>query len=124
MSNPNSIPPARTSVRKALDREDLLVRFAALEERVQELEAERERHILLNLVGNAIKFTPEGGWVILSCAVDDDCVHIRVRDDGVGIPEDQHEHIFDPFQQVDRRLNQAQEGVGLGLAISRDPAGS
>jgi PAS domain S-box-containing protein len=85
-------------------------------------DAERVRQILLNLVGNAIKFTPEGGRVILSCDADDHWVHFHVRDNGPGIPVEQQERIFDPFQQVDRRLNHPQEGVGLGLAISRDLA--
>jgi signal transduction histidine kinase len=80
------------------------------------------RQVLLNLVGNAIKFTRSGGWVVLSCAADDEWVELRVRDNGVGIPPEEQERIFDPFQQVGRRLSQPQEGVGLGLAISRDLA--
>jgi PAS domain S-box-containing protein len=85
-------------------------------------DAERVRQVLLNLVGNAIKFTREGGWVVLSCAADEVWVELRVRDNGVGIPPEEQERIFDPFQQVGRRLSQPQEGVGLGLAISRDLA--
>jgi PAS domain S-box-containing protein len=85
-------------------------------------DAERVRQILLNLVGNAIKFTPAGGWVVLSCEGEDASVHLRVRDSGVGIAADEQERIFDPFQQVGRRLDRPQEGVGLGLAISRDLA--
>ena len=85
-------------------------------------DAERVRQILLNLVGNAIKFTPAGGWVILSCHADGEWVYARVRDNGPGIPPEEQERIFDPFQQVGRRLNQPREGVGLGLAISRDLA--
>jgi signal transduction histidine kinase len=85
-------------------------------------DGERVRQILLNLVGNAIKFTPAGGWVVLSCTRDADAVHIDVRDSGPGIPPEKQESIFDPFMQVDRRLNHPQEGVGLGLAISRDLA--
>ncbi|WP_420126140.1 PAS domain-containing sensor histidine kinase [Longimicrobium sp.] len=85
-------------------------------------DAERVRQVLLNLVGNAIKFTGAGGWVVLSCAADDAWVELRVRDNGVGIPPEEQERIFDPFQQVGRRLSQPQEGVGLGLAISRDLA--
>jgi PAS domain S-box-containing protein len=85
-------------------------------------DAERVRQVLLNLVGNAIKFTPPGGWVLLSCAGDDAWVELRVRDNGLGIPPEEQERIFDPFQQVGRRLSQPQEGVGLGLAISRDLA--
>jgi PAS domain S-box-containing protein len=85
-------------------------------------DVERVRQILLNLVGNAIKFTAAGGWVILACDADEEWVHFRVRDTGVGIPPEEQERIFDPFQQVGRRLNKPQEGVGLGLAISRDLA--
>jgi PAS domain S-box-containing protein len=85
-------------------------------------DAERVRQVLLNLVGNAIKFTRAGGWVVISCAADDAWVELRVRDNGVGIPAEEQERIFDPFQQVGRRLSQPQEGVGLGLAISRDLA--
>ena len=85
-------------------------------------DAERVRQVLLNLVGNAIKFTPAGGWVVLSCAAQGEWVQMRVRDNGVGIPPEEQERIFDPFQQVGRRLSQPQEGVGLGLAISRDLA--
>jgi signal transduction histidine kinase len=83
---------------------------------------ERTRQILLNLVGNAIKFTPAGGWVRLECEGRPGWVHVRVRDNGPGIaPEKQHS-IFDPFVQVERRFSNPREGVGLGLAISRDLA--
>jgi PAS domain S-box-containing protein len=85
-------------------------------------DAERVRQILLNLVSNAVKFTPAGGWVILSCEAVDGWLDLHVRDSGVGIPPDEQERVFDPFQQVGRRLNQPREGVGLGLAISRDLA--
>ena len=80
------------------------------------------RQILLNLVGNAIKFTPEGGWVLLAAEQDETWMDIRVRDNGSGISAEKQERIFDAFIQVDRRLNKPHEGVGLGLAISRDLA--
>ena len=83
---------------------------------------ERTRQILLNLVGNAIKFTEPGGWVVLSCDADGGWVRIHVRDNGRGIPADKLNAVFDPFMQVGRRLNKPEDGVGLGLAISRDLA--
>ncbi len=87
---------------------------------------ERVRQILLNLVGNAIKFTQTGGWVALTCeraaTREGARVDVRVRDNGPGIPLEKQESIFDPFVQVDRRLSNPREGVGLGLAISRDLA--
>jgi PAS domain S-box-containing protein len=85
-------------------------------------DGERVRQILLNLIGNAIKFTPPGGSVTMACMPEAETVRIRVQDSGVGIAPEEQERIFDSFQQVDRRLNQPAEGVGLGLAISRDLA--
>jgi signal transduction histidine kinase len=79
--------------------------------------------VLLNLVTNAAKFTPEGGRVEVECEPGDDCVRISVRDTGRGIPEDQLSRIFDPFVQIDRdRTPSSRQGVGLGLSISRDLA--
>lgn len=83
---------------------------------------ERIRQILLNLVGNAVKFTPVGGWVVLACDPDGDQVRFRVQDNGPGIPLEQQEAIFSPFVQLGRKLDHPQEGVGLGLAISKDLA--
>jgi signal transduction histidine kinase len=80
------------------------------------------RQILLNLVSNAVKFTPEGGRIVLDCAPADDAVRLRVSDTGIGIPEDRARSIFEPFVQAGRALNRTHEGVGLGLAISRDLA--
>ena len=85
-------------------------------------DVDRVRQVLLNLAGNAIKFTQPGAGVVLACEADPEWLLLRVRDEGIGIPPDELERIFDPFQQVGRRLNQPQEGVGLGLAISRDLA--
>ncbi|HEX5971045.1 MAG TPA: ATP-binding protein, partial [Gemmatimonadaceae bacterium] len=83
---------------------------------------ERVRQILLNLVGNAIKFTPPGGKVTLSCGHPDARVAFAVCDNGPGIAIGQQRSIFDPFMQVERRLSNPREGVGLGLAISADLA--
>ena len=78
--------------------------------------------ILLNLLSNAVKFTPAGGHVSIGCEVEDDHVVARVQDDGPGIPPDRLADIFEPFVQLDRSLGNPREGVGLGLAISRDLA--
>lgn len=83
---------------------------------------ERIRQILLNLAGNAVKFTGPGGWIALACDADDHWARFRVRDNGCGIAKEDQGRIFDVFRQVGRRLNDPQEGVGLGLAISRDLA--
>ena len=85
-------------------------------------DSEKVQQILLNLLSNAVKFTGAGGTVTLACASDRDTVSITVADTGIGIPGDRLAQIFEPFVQVDRRLNSRHEGTGLGLAISRDLA--
>ena len=80
------------------------------------------QQVVLNLLSNAVKFTEPGGMVTLSCEAEDGVVFIRVRDTGHGILTEQLARIFEPFVQVDARLTRTQEGVGLGLAISRDLA--
>jgi signal transduction histidine kinase len=86
-------------------------------------DAEKLRQVLLNLVTNAVKFTPEGGQVCIDCEDADDGVSISVKDSGPGIPQAHLGRIFDPFVQVNRdAIPNSQRGVGLGLAISRDLA--
>jgi signal transduction histidine kinase len=77
---------------------------------------------VLNLVSNAVKFTPDGGAVRVSCGRIDSQVEIEVRDNGPGIPADKQQDIFEPFVQLGRTLTSTHEGAGLGLAISRDLA--
>jgi signal transduction histidine kinase len=83
---------------------------------------EKVQQIVLNLLTNSIKFTDDGGRIDITCAGDDQSVAINVTDTGHGIAADKLEAIFDPFVQVDARLTRTHEGVGLGLAISRDLA--
>jgi signal transduction histidine kinase len=97
---------------------------ASLCEETLTVQADHERleQVLVNLLGNALKFTPRGGRVTLACSVQDGAAALQVRDTGIGIPAAKLEQIFDPFMQVDARRTGTQEGVGLGLAISRDLA--
>jgi signal transduction histidine kinase len=81
---------------------------------------DRLRQILLNLLSNAVKFTPAGGRVTLACEHDDGEVAIRVTDTGPGIPADYVQSVFTPFSQADQGLTREADGVGLGLAISRE----
>jgi signal transduction histidine kinase len=85
-------------------------------------DSERVGQIFINLLSNAVKFTPPGGTVRLRCETRDDTLAFRVSDTGIGIPPDQIDSIFDPFVQVNARLTRTEEGIGLGLAISRDLA--
>ena len=81
-------------------------------------DAVKVQQILLNLLANAIKFTPRGGAIRLECAGDFEHVAIRVVDSGIGIPADKLEAVFEPFVQI-RDKNASCNGTGLGLAISR-----
>ncbi len=85
-------------------------------------DGEKLQQIVLNLLTNAIQFTEPGGHMALSCQPVGDEVHVRVSDTGRGIAADQLGRVFEPFVQIDARLTRTQEGVGLGLAISRDLA--
>lgn len=83
---------------------------------------EKLQQIVLNLLGNAVKFTEAGGSITLSSEVAGNCIEIKVADTGPGISPEKLDRIFDPFVQAERRLNQPVQGVGLGLAISQDLA--
>jgi signal transduction histidine kinase len=78
------------------------------------------RQVLLNVIGNAIKFTPAGGRVELSAFRSGDSVLIKVMDTGIGIPVDMIGRVFEPFFQVHTGTTREYPGVGLGLAIARD----
>jgi signal transduction histidine kinase len=92
-------------------------------------DAEKLQQILLNLLSNAIKFTEPGGIIKVSYRARNDqrfeskpVVEIMVHDTGFGIPSDKLSAVFLPFVQIERSLNNPGEGIGLGLAISRNLA--
>jgi PAS domain S-box-containing protein len=85
-------------------------------------DVEKLEQIVINLLTNAMKFTDRGGTVTMSCTTTDRHVAIAVEDSGVGIAAEQLERVFEPFVQVDAGLTRTRDGVGLGLAISRDLA--
>ncbi len=78
------------------------------------------RQILINLLGNAVKFTPSGGNVTLSAdSGPDGVLQFRIADTGIGIPADKMEVAMAPFGQVDSRLARRFEGTGLGLPLTK-----
>jgi signal transduction histidine kinase/CheY-like chemotaxis protein len=84
----------------------------------------RFRQVLINLIGNAVKFTSEGHVIVRIVGLPEDDganqrVHISIEDSGIGIPEDMQAHVFGEFNQVEDEKNRKFEGTGLGLAITK-----
>ena len=79
----------------------------------------RLKQVLYNLLSNAIKFTAEGGRVVIEARRNGESVCVSVADNGIGIPPEEHEAIFNEFHQVGMTTKGVREGTGLGLAISR-----
>jgi two-component system phosphate regulon sensor histidine kinase PhoR len=78
------------------------------------------RQVLVNLVENAVKYSPNGGRVELELTPEDGRVRFSVRDCGLGIPASEHERIFEKFFRLDPNLSRGVGGTGLGLYISRE----
>ncbi|MDK2825671.1 MAG: hypothetical protein PWQ63_130 [Methanolobus sp.] len=78
------------------------------------------KQILYNLVGNAIKFTNEGGAVIIRTKNDGKFIHISIKDTGIGISSDGLKKLFKPFTQLESFESRSYEGTGLGLALSKE----
>jgi signal transduction histidine kinase/DNA-binding response OmpR family regulator/ligand-binding sensor domain-containing protein len=92
-----------------------------------EYDPEKLRQIIANLLSNALKFTPEKGNIYitiseekLSAATSESLLVIKVKDTGIGIPENQLEHIFDRFYQLDNSLTRKKEGTGIGLSLTKE----
>ena len=83
----------------------------------------RVRQLITNLIGNAIKFTDEGGvslWIDQVRSEGERCLRIKVTDTGIGIPDDKRERLFKRFSQVDASTSRTHGGTGLGLALCRE----
>ncbi len=82
-------------------------------------DSDRLKQVLLNLVTNGIKYTPEGGEVVISLTVEGGYAFIRVSDTGVGIPKEDLPYIFERFYRVDKARARQMGGAGLGLSIAK-----
>src|SRR5690606_9169897 len=85
-----------------------------------EIDADKVSRIVLNLLSNAFKFTPDGGRVRLSAREEGERLVVEVADDGAGIPLDKREEIFERFRQLQSEPRGERGGTGLGLSIARD----
>ena len=77
------------------------------------------RQVALNLLANAVKFTPRGGAVALELSMRGGYVEFAISDTGIGIAKEHIEAVFEPFRQVDASIRRRHEGTGLGLAITK-----
>jgi signal transduction histidine kinase len=118
-SLPDAIANTMTLVRERAQRRDIALE-ASIDPRLGRFHADERKlkQILLNLLTNAIKFTPDGGRVEVSAAPHDGGVEIAVSDTGVGIAPEDQEAVFEEFRQVGAASRKV-EGTGLGLAITR-----
>ena len=116
---------ARAVVDAAVEQMQVLAAEARVEMRVTSVEGavhadpDRAAQTLINLIGNALKFSYAGGLVEISASEQGDVVEFAVTDEGRGIPDDRLERIFNRFEQVDSSDAREKGGFGLGLAISR-----
>ena len=116
---PDAIENALVLVRERASRRGIDLGRAVHERlRTVPADARKVKQVLLNLLSNALKFTPEGGRVDVSARVRDDVAEISVRDTGVGIAVEDQETVFEEFRQVGAADTKV-EGTGLGLALSR-----
>jgi signal transduction histidine kinase len=116
-----ALSEAEALVGSELQRKQLTVDYAIADPNMQvRADPEKLRQILLNLVGNAIKFTPRGGRITLGAERDGSLGRLWVRDTGIGIPTDKLARVFEPFYQVEGGSTRRYPGFGLGLAIARD----
>jgi len=80
----------------------------------------RLEQVMMNVIGNAIKYTPDGGHIRVTAGARTDSVWMEVADDGIGIPKKDRDRVFDRFYRVDKARSRESGGTGLGLSIARE----
>jgi signal transduction histidine kinase len=96
---------------------DLTLDASNMKEAVTIADRNKIRQILVNIVGNAIKFTPSGGNIKIYSFTKDEMINICVKDTGIGISDEDQKKLFEPFKQLDSALSRKFDGTGLGLSL-------
>jgi signal transduction histidine kinase/HAMP domain-containing protein len=107
-----------TSIKPQADQKNLIFKQEILEDLLISSDISKLRHILQNLIGNAVKFT-EKGFVTVRAQQTNQTLCIQVEDSGIGIASKHLPYIFDEFRQADEKFSKKYEGTGLGLAIAK-----
>ena len=103
-----------------MSEKNITIRLETLRQVVAEVDEVKLSLACNNIIENAVKYNNDGGKVDVSLNADHKFFYIRVKDTGVGIPEDCQEQIFERFYRVDKARSRETGGTGLGLAISRN----
>jgi len=117
---PTAIDNAMTLVRERAQRHGIALGHD-IEASLDQIFADERKfkQILVNLLTNAVKFTPDGGSVDVLARRAGDVLEVAVRDTGIGIAPEDHQAVFEEFRQVGRHYTNKQEGTGLGLSLTR-----
>ena len=93
-----------------------------IEENLPNIVADKDgiEQVILNIISNAIKYTEDNGEINISASTKDDDLVLRVKDNGIGIPKDDQERIFERFYRVEKGRSREMGGTGLGLSIARE----
>src|SRR5262249_51860669 len=82
-------------------------------------DAVKLKQVFINLIGNAVKFTPPGGKVAISCAIEGNVARVRIRDTGIGMRAEDVPLVLQPFYRITSAFNARYQGAGLGLPLAK-----
>jgi two-component system sensor histidine kinase ChiS len=106
------------SVAEYIRANDITIIFdTEVEEKQMAFDEEKLERIILNILSNAVKFTDKGGSICVNIYLKEDYIEISIKDNGIGIPEDKLDFIFERFAQLDKSLSRRNEGSGIGLSL-------
>ncbi|PZM81336.1 MAG: hypothetical protein DKT66_19155 [Candidatus Melainabacteria bacterium] len=113
------IKPSLNMVANAVKQKKIDIKLGTTLDPIVTADKERIIQVLINLISNAIKFSPENSTIQITTEIDDSFAIIKVKDEGRGVPESMRVSIFERFKQVKKSDSKDRKGSGLGLAISK-----